>query len=629
MFLDGPVGLGHDRLSIIDLEGGLQPIGNEDGSIWIICNGEVFNYIELRAELISRGHTFRTHSDTEVIVHLYEERGPECVHQLNGQFAFALWDGRKQTLMLARDRLGVRPLFYANLRGDLLFASEIKALLAGPRLEAALDLEALDQVFTYWSTLPSRTVFQGVQEVPPAHYLLANSRGISLHRYWTLDFSDDSGPRHAESYYTEQLLDLLVDAARLRLRADVPVGAYLSGGLDSSAIAAVVRHYTGNPLKTFSIAFSDGHFDERVHQQRMADALGTEHVSMECTDADIAAVFPDVVWHAETPLLRTAPAPMFLLSRLVRQHGLKVVLTGEGADEFFGGYDIFKEAKVRRFWAREPESRLRPLLLRKLYGDVRGMGDTSQAYLEAFFKNGLSETDDPHYSHLVRWRGTARAKRFFSPDTRAQLAARGHLNGLDDALAGLDGSWDTVSKAQFVESRIFLSQYLLSSQGDRVAMAHAVEGRFPFLDHRLVEFAATIPPDLRLKGLNEKYILKRAVAHLVPPEVLARTKRPYRAPIRNAFLGDNAPDYVREALSPEQIDKVGIFDKAAVSMLVKKCRASAIVGEADSMALVGILSTQLLHKLFIQQRAARPTHNDFSATIVGRSTSKELRVASC
>lgn len=630
IYLDGPVGLGHDRLSIIDLEGGLQPIANEDGSTWIICNGEVFNYIELREELKARGHSFRTGSDTEVILHLYEERGPECVQALIGQFSFAIWDSRKGSLLLVRDRLGVRPLFYTEVGGSLLFASEIKALLADPRVDAALDMESLDQVFTYWSPLPGRTAFKGIHEVPAGHYMVADRRGITTSRYWTLDFSDEpAGVGKGESYYAERLLELLVGSTRLRLRADVPVGAYLSGGLDSSTIAAIVRRYTGNRLKTFSIAFSDKHFDERAFQERMAEHLGTEHVSMECTDADIAEVFPEVVWHAETPILRTAPAPMYLLSKLVRQNGLKVVLTGEGSDEFLGGYDIFKEARVRRFWAADPESKVRPLLLRKLYGDVQGMGGTSQAYLEAFFKNGLSETEDPAYSHLVRWRNTARIKRLYSGDTRASLNGYSSEGPLASALEGLSDGWDPLSKAQFVESRIFLSQYLLSSQGDRPAMANAVEGRFPFLDHRVVEFAASIPPHLRLKGLDEKYILKKAMSDLLPREVLARTKRPYRAPIRNAFLGPNSPDYVREMLSPEEVAKAGIFDPSAVAMLVKKCLTAPTVGEADSMALVGVLSTQLLHRQFVQERKVRKTAPaDFSAIVVERARdSRDLVVA--
>lgn len=609
-YMGGPVALGHDRLSIIDLDGGVQPIPNEDGSIWVICNGEIFNYIELREELVGRGHTFRTGSDCETIVHLYEELGAECLQHLIGQYSFAIWDSRKRSLMLARDRMGVRPMFYARRGGTILFGSEIKALLASGMVQASFDLRTLDQVFTYWCPLPGYTAFEGVMELPPAHYLTVEQKGISLHRYWSLDFSPEEGSRaRNETYYAEQLLDLLIDATRLRLRADVPVGAYLSGGLDSSAIAAIVRRYTGNRLKTFSIAFRDRQFDERTFQHRMAEHLGTEHSSIECSGSELAEVFPDVVWHAEVPLLRTAPAPMFMLSKLVHEHGFKVVLTGEGSDEALGGYDIFKEAQVRRFWAANPESEARPLLLKKLYGDVRGIDSTSMAYLQAFFKNGLNETADPHYSHLVRWRNAARLKRLFSEETRDTLGSYNSGYALDKALEPLQPKWDSLSKAQFIESRLFMSQYLLSSQGDRMAMAHAVEGRFPFLDHRLVEFAARIPPHLRLRGFNEKYILKRAVSDLLPAEVLERTKKPYRAPIRDAFLGAGAPTYVQDLLSPSEVKQAGIFDPSAVEMLVKKCLRAPAVGEMDSMALVGVLSTQVLHKRFIQENPVREPSN--------------------
>ena len=618
MVLDGPAGLGHDRLSIIDLAGGLQPIANEDGSLWVVCNGEIYTYVELRAELLARGHRFRTASDSEVIVHLYEERGPACLEAFIGQFAFAVWDTRRRRLFLARDRLGVRPLYYAEVGGDLRFASEIKALLADPALPATLDPETLAQVFTYWAPLPGRTAFRGVRELPPAHYLLADAASCTTHRYWTLDFAGEpAGPSRGEHYYAERLRELLIDATRLRLRADVPVGAYLSGGLDSSAIAAVVRRYTGNPLKTFSIAFADGQFDEREHQQRMAAYLGTEHISLVCTDADIAAAFPAVVRHAEMPLLRTAPAPMYLLAQQVRAHGMKVVLTGEGADEFFGGYDIFKEARLRRFWAARPESRLRPLLFARLYADIPGLGGLSPAYRAAFFKQDLGALDDLYYSHRGRWHNAARLQGLFAPALRAEIAAAPPSAALDAALDGISAAWDPLSRAQFIESRIFLSQYLLAAQGDRMAMAHAVEGRFPFLDHRLVEFAATIPPMFRLKGLDEKHVLKRALADLLPAAVLARTKRPYRAPIRNVFFGPHAPAYVADLLSPEAIRAAGIFAPAAVAVLVKKCREAPQIGEIDGMALAGVLSTQLLHHQFIAAgRPYRPSGPPVTAVVL-------------
>jgi asparagine synthase (glutamine-hydrolysing) len=599
LYRDAVAGLAHARLSIVDLAGGRQPIANEDGTVWVVCNGEVFNYPELRAELLARGHRFRTGSDTEVIVHLYEERGADCVTPLIGDFAFAVWDARARRLLLARDRLGVRPLFYTMpAPGDLRFASEVKALFADPSLPRRIDPEALDQTFTYWAPLPGRTLFEGVRELPPAHVLVAEQGRVRAHRYWRLRVDPEPRNRRPEAEYAEELRALLVDATRLRLRADVPVGAYLSGGLDSSAITAIVHHYTGNRMETFSVAFTEAAYDERRYQQAMARALGTRHHVLEVSARDIGAAFPEVVWHTETALLRTAPVPFFLLSRFVRAHGLKVVLTGEGSDEFLGGYNIFKEAKVRRFWARRPESRSRPLLLRRLYGYVDGLSETPLAYLRAHFGQGLAEVDDPAYSHLVRWRSTARLKRFFAPALRDALTHVDHAPELAAALDGITAADDPVARAQHVEAAIFLPQYLLSSQGDRVAMAHAVEGRFPFLDHRLVEFCNRLPTDLKLHGLQEKYLLKRAVADLIPALIRERPKQPYRAPIVPAFLGAEAPAPLREVLSEAATVEAGYFDPVAVRGLVEKGRRLGRLSEFEAMALVGVASVHLVHDLF-------------------------------
>ena len=597
---DDTVALGHARLSIIDLAGGLQPIPNEDETHWVVVNGEIFNYLELGAQLRTRGHRFRTLSDSEVIPHLYEDLGPSLLQQLNGQYAFALWDGTQRRLILARDRLGVRPLFYTVVNGTLLFASEIKALLTDPRVARRIDLRALDQVFTYWSALQGRTMFEEIHEVPAGHYLVAEP-GMSepkLIQYWAPRY-DQCDDGMGEQDGADRLRDLLIDATRLRLRADVPVGVYLSGGLDSSAIAAIVRHHTSNRLQTFSVAFEDAEFDERPFQERMARELGTDHHVVECHRRDIGAVFPDVIWHTETPLLRTAPAPLFLLSALVRHHGLKVVLTGEGADEFFAGYDIFKEATVRRFWARDPDSRVRPALLGRLYSWLPDLQRSGPAYLEAFFRQGLTETDDPTYSHLLRWRSTSRIKRLFSAQVRHHLAGYESGAELDALLDPALASWHPLSQAQYLEVRTFLTPYLLSSQGDRMAMAHSVEGRFPFLDYRVVEFAATVPPHMRMLGLDEKHMLKRAVRDLVPPEIRQRPKQPYRAPISGAFCGPDAPDYVADLLAPRAVEAAGLFDPHAVSRLLAKCQASQRIGESDNMALVGVLSTQLWHEKFI------------------------------
>src|SRR5262245_13111367 len=362
------VGLAHARLSILDLAGGAQPMHNEDRSVSIVFNGEIFNYVELREELRRRGHRFRTQCDTEVLLRLYEDEGTDCVRRLNGQWAFAIWDAVRQRLLLSRDRLGVRPLFYTVADQRLLFGSEIKALLAVPGVSREIDLTALDQIFTFWVSLPPRTAFAGIRELPPGHSMTVHDGRLQVAPHWKLDFGDLEAPQErSEEDAAEQLLELLRDATRIRLRSDVPVGSYLSGGLDSSIVTALIRKLDAAALTTFSVSFEDVELDESPYQDEVVRALGTEHRRLVCTRGDIARVFPEVVWHTEKPILRSAPAPLYLLSGLVREHGFKVVLTGEGSDEMLGGYDIFKEAKIRRFCAARPESSRRPLLLRRLY----------------------------------------------------------------------------------------------------------------------------------------------------------------------------------------------------------------------------------------------------------------------
>jgi asparagine synthase (glutamine-hydrolysing) len=599
VYQDEKVSLGSTRLSIIDISGGDQPISNENGSMWIVFNGEIFNYIELRPGLEAKGHRFSTNSDTEVIVHLFEEYGAECLNYFNGQFAFAIWDANRRELFLARDRLGIRPLFYTEQGGQLIFGSEIKTILAYPGVRAEIDLHSLDQVFTYWSTLSPRTIFRDIFEVPPGHYMLIRGMEKTVRSYWSLDFSASNAFQRSIQEYQDELEALLIDSTRIRLRADVPVGAYLSGGLDSSTTTAIIRNFTDTPLDTFSISFSDPEFDESPFQRQMAEFLGTQHQVVYITHEDIGDLFPNVIWHTEIPILRTAPAPLYRLSELVRDNHYKVVVTGEGADEFLAGYDIYKEAMIRRFWARQPQSNLRPLLFNRLYPEISHMPN-SQAYLASFFGAGLLDTQARDYSHQIRWRATSRAKRFFSDQARAYLnQSDGATVGEVKYPPGFD-DWDALSQAQYLESTIFLPQYLLSSQGDRVAMAHSVEGRFPFLDYRVVEFCAALPPALRLNGLVEKYLLRRIARKWLPDEIWKRRKRPYRAPIHRSFVREDGstPDYVEELLSPSSLKTAGLFNPEAVQQLLTKLKSGKRVGETDDMALAGIISSQLVWRQF-------------------------------
>lgn len=602
IYLADGIGLGNARLSIVDLAGGSQPISNEAGDVWIVYNGEVFNHVELRAELEAKGHVFATHTDTEVIVHLYEEHGPACLRRLNGQWAIAIWDARSRQLLLARDRLGVRPLFFTQAAGVLLFGSEVKAIFADPRVCRSLDPIGISQVFTYWTSLAPRTCFAGVQQLPPGHFMLVRDGTIRVERYWALDYSaspDSAGssqkPPRTERATVEAFRELLIDAARLRLRADVPVGAYLSGGLDSSVIAAMIRHIGVQKLDTFSISFSDPEFDESGPQVQMARFLGTQHQVVHATHADIAYAFPDVIRHVETPLTRTAPVPMYLLSRLAHQHNYKVVLTGEGADEFLGGYDIFKEDKIRRFWAREPSSKRRPLLFQKLYPEINRVGAASPAFISAFFGADLGETSAPDYSHRVRWRNNRRSQRFFSADFRARLPDTAEEIRLPDSFP----QWGPLQRAQFLETDIFMSGYLLSSQGDRPAMAHAVEGRYPFLDYRVVEFCNALPASMKLRVLREKWLLREAFKGWLPDDILQRRKRPYRAPIYRCFAGSTAPEYVHELFDPASLARTGIFDPKSAHALYSAVSKGRTLGETDEMALLGIISTELLQGTFV------------------------------
>jgi asparagine synthase (glutamine-hydrolysing) len=609
IYLDGPLGMGNARLSIIDLSTGQQPIGNEDGNLWIVFNGEIFNYVELKPELEARGHRFATNSDTEVLLHAYEEFGPECLERLNGQFAFAVWNARDRSLFLARDRLGVRPLFYTLSGGSLVFASEIKSILGSGKVQAALDPGVLAEVFTFWAPLPSHTVFKGIAELPAGHYLVAQDGEVRTENYWEPTFPANENRAATQEVavqaYAEELRELLIDSARIRLRADVPVGAYLSGGLDSSIIGAMIRKFTTNRLDTFSIAFDDADYDESAWQMQMAKLLGTTHQVVRATYGDIGRVFPEVVWHTEVPIMRTAPAPMFMLSKLVRDAGYKVVLTGEGADEFLGGYDIFKENKVRRFWAAQPGSRVRPMLLKRLYSDIAPLSKANPALLAGFFGEGLTDLDSAGYSHALRWRNGRRNQRFLSEEIRSAGLCQ-PADGLKDLLPKEFAGWSPLAKAQFIEIKLFLSQYLLSSQGDRMGMAHSVEGRFPFLDCRLVEFCNKLPANLKLRGLKEKYLLRKVGQDWLPSHVGERPKRPYRAPVHRSFFNQTTPDYVLDLLSERQLRANGLFKPQAVSQLTQKIQRGLPVSESDDMALAGVLSAQLLHHQFIDRFTLPP-----------------------
>ncbi len=595
------IGLGHTRLSIIDLAGGAQPMCNEDQTVWVTFNGEIFNYVELRKSLLKEGHCFHTHSDTEVIVHAYEQYGDDFVQHLNGQFAIALWDGNRQRLLLVRDRVGILPLFYTRQSDRLLFASEIKALL--PQLSEAprISPAALDQIFTFWAARSPNTLFEDIFEVSPGHMLVLESGRLRESIYWDWRFPEQGDYlTGSDTELAEQLYELLVDATCIRLRADVPVGAYLSGGLDSSALVVLIRRHSDAPLKTFSIGFEEQSLDESVFQKQLIEHLGVENSRIICRNRDIAENFPDTIVHTETAILRTAPTPMRQLSGLVRASGYKVVLTGEGADEALGGYDLFKEAKIRQFWARHPQSEWRPLLLKALYPYLETSGTQAKAYLRKYYKIGLDNPNQPGFSHLTRWFTTSQCKVFFSQELNAALREDA-VDGLTGQLPPAFGHWHSFNRAQYLEAKTLMGDYLLCSQGDRMLMSNSVEGRFPFLDHRVIEFANRLNPRLKMRVLNEKYLFKQAMKNQLPRQILERHKQPYRAPDIPAFFSAHPPAYMDDLLSEEKLNRYGYFDAKKVGFLLKKARRGSSIAYKDNMSLVGVLSTQLCHYFFIEQ----------------------------
>jgi asparagine synthase (glutamine-hydrolysing) len=594
---DAAAGLAHTRLSIIDLATGQQPMADAQGNTWLVFNGEIFNYVELRDELAALGHSFRTKSDTEVILHAWQAWGERAFERFNGQWAVALWDATPRRLIVARDPTGICPLYLCEHAGHLYFASEVKAIFAAnAAIPRAFDPAGIEQTFTFWSVVPPQSVFKGVEELKPGYLRIYQAGSVREKAFWSPSYGGFDGSLDDA---VESVRSAVEDATRLRmLRADVPVGSYLSGGLDSSLVAALGRSFAGDRFQTFSLRFADAEYDETPYQRLMARQIGAEHHEVVVSRGDIAEAFPEVIRHAERPILRTAPAPLFVLSRLVRKQGIKVVLTGEGADEMFGGYDLFREGKVRRFWARQPSSTRRPRLLERLYPYLARSPVAQQAMARQFFGRNLAGYRDAGFAHDTRWHTTGALKRLLSPAMRTGRDAPAQLLAdLPSAFAG----WSSLAQDQYLECRTLLAGYLLCSQGDRMLMSHSVEGRFPFLDPNVIALANSLPDAYKLKVLDEKHVLKRVAAGAVPAGILARKKQPYRAPDAAALIDAT---YVDELLSESALRDSGVFEPKPIIQLLKKCRARSEgqFSNADNMALVGVLSTQLLHRQMIARR---------------------------
>jgi asparagine synthase (glutamine-hydrolysing) len=606
-YLDQGVGLVHRRLSIVDLDRGSQPMSNEDGTIWISYNGEVYNHEEHRPRLEQAGHRFKSRSDTEIILHLYEEHGDACVQYLNGMFAFAIWDAPRRRLLLARDRMGIKPLYYARVKDVLIFGSEAKALFASGLLKPELDPCSIDNFFAFTYPLQPRSMFSGVQQVLPAQEVVAENGTVTAKRYWTLGFETPRRPRPVAEY-AEELRAILELSVKRQLMSDVPLGAYLSGGIDSNFVVALMKKLGYPDLHTFSIGFDDPTRDETAIFEKSAREFGIVNHRMQ-VDSSVAEAYPEVLWHLEMPFRHPISVPYYHLSRFVRDHGVKVVLTGEGSDELFGGYEAYVADKLRRWVSLLPGNPLRraayTALFRKLGRPLDGMDHLCKTHFTspAYLTN--------RYGCVPPWYYHWRMLDPYRPDIYSP-AMRDALRGVDPEaeLVGMDKSpmegLSPLNASLWLESQMRLPNWILVID-DRCSMAHGVEARVPFLDHEVVEFVARLPVDLKLKGFTEKYILREAGKGLVPDHVIRRRKAAFNTPVGAWFLGDQRPSFVDDVLSEASIREIGIFDPAGVTR-ARGMLASAAHKSFEQMRLeylvFGILGVQLLASRF----GARAAH---------------------
>ena len=599
-YFDERIGFGTVRLSIIDLSTGQQPIPDETGRWWIAYNGELYNYKELRVELEGLGHRFQSTSDTEVLLHAYMQWGVDALPRCNGAYAFAIYDRDEGALVLARDRYGKRPLFYTEVGGTLVFASEMKSFLAFPGARFELDEAQLASIFTVWTPLPDQSGFVGIKQIPNGSYLKIRGSSRTLAPYTTLDWKVDDRFDGSVGEAIERTHAILSDAVRLRLRSDVEVATYLSGGLDSAITTQLALANGLSQVHSFSITFEDKEFDESAEQLELSRYLGTKHTALPVRHGDIARNFPAAMWHAEVPVFRTAFVPMFLLSRLVNEQGIKVVLTGEGSDESFLGYDIFKEAILRRDWNAERDGEK----LRNLYPYLPHFNDANIKALASVFAQFTQEKTPGLFSHELRFHNSLFGLRLLKQNRDGLADLKAYL-GENESVFGRLG---LVERAQWLEWKTLLPGYLLSTQGDRMSMAHSVEGRCPFLDYRVVEWAARLPQELKLgPNMDEKWILKQAFPDTLPKSVLEKPKQPYRAPDLSAFLGSRDADYTEVLFSEHELAKMPFLNGTFCQQFLKKVRSAPPggVSQRENQAFILLLSTALLYRYFVAREYPR------------------------
>jgi len=574
-------GLGMRRLSIIDLATGRQPVCNEDGTVWAVFNGEIYNFQQLRRGLEERGHRFYTGTDTEVIVHLYEERGPRCVEALRGMFAFAVWDEREQSLLLARDRVGIKPLYYCEAGGRLAFASELKALLTLPEVERKLDLAALGHVLAFLTTPQADSIIEGVHKLEPGTVLVASRGGVRLSRYWDLEWKPDFGKSEAD--LVEGLRERLEESVRLHMVSDVPLGAFLSGGVDSSAVVATMARLSPRPVKTFSIGFAEEDYNELAYAGEVARACGTEHHEL-ILEPDVLGVLEDLAWHLDEPFGDPSVIPTYMVSQLAGQH-VTVVLSGDGGDELFAGYDRYVVEGRERRRERMPAGLRRAL---GAFARHAPEGMKGRNFLRHLALDGLDR-----YLDALNFFRREEQRELFQPDAFALVSAGDPWREMGAYVPDLNGDW--LSPLQNLDIRAYLPLDILTKV-DRMSMAHSIEARVPLLDHELLEFAATIPPTLRLHEGTSKYIFKRALEGWLPASILERPKHGFSVPLGRWFRG-RLREFAGELLLSDRARQRGLFDAGAVARLLNRHRA----GRDLEFQLWTLISFELWARRFLDE----------------------------
>ncbi len=589
-WVDGAVGLGSRRLAIIDLSPrARQPMANEDDSLRIAFNGEIYNFQALRGELERKGHPFRSDSDTETILHLYEEEGVECLQRLRGMFAFALWDAPRRTLFLARDRLGKKPLFYYHDDETFIFGSEAKAILQDPRVRAEPDPEAIHHFLTYGYVPSPWSAFRGIRKLPPAHYLLVREGRVSVHRYWSLRYT----PKRTgtETALGEELLSLLEEAVRLRLMSDVPLGALLSGGIDSSAVVALMRRFTSGPVRTFSIGFENPEYDELAYARQVARRFETDHHEL-VVKPDAANLLPRLVWHYNEPFADSSALPSFSLCEMARG-SVTVALNGDGGDEAFVGYDRYLATVLAGKYDQIPVP-VRGGLLRGTRL-LPGGSPKSFAYRFRRFAEALALDPRHRYAHWLTSFENERKEELYTPEFAAQV---GHL----DSLRLLEAAYEASDAPSFLEAtvhtdvQLYLPDDLLVKM-DIASMAHSLEVRSPFLDHHVVEFAAALPPSMKLRGLSQKYLLRKVMKGVLPDTILRRKKMGFGVPIDQWFRQE-LRDMAYDLLLDQRARQRGYFRLD----VVRRYLDDHVAGRGHHHSqLWSLLMLELWQRMFIDQ----------------------------